>query len=62
MAATLWKDFKTVKVEKENGITWCILNRPEKRNAMTPQLHYDMDILGYDRATIDSWRNEEVLT
>ena len=42
MAATLWKDFKTVKVEKENGITWCILNRPEKRNAMNPQLHYDM--------------------
>ena len=42
MAATLWKDYKTVKVEKEDGITWCILNRPEKRNAMNPQLHYDM--------------------
>ena len=32
-----------VKVEKENGITWVMLNRPEKRNAMSPQLHYEMD-------------------
>ena len=36
------KDFKTVKVEKDDGIAWVILNRPEKRNAMNPQLHYDM--------------------
>src|SRR5207245_10763684 len=36
------KEFKTVKVEKEDGITWVILNRPEKRIAMNPQLHYDM--------------------
>jgi trans-feruloyl-CoA hydratase/vanillin synthase len=36
------KDFKTVKVEKDQGIAWVILNRPEKRNAMNPQLHYDM--------------------
>ncbi len=36
------KSYKTVKVEKENGITWVILNRPEKRNAMSVQLHYDM--------------------
>jgi trans-feruloyl-CoA hydratase/vanillin synthase len=36
------KSYATVKVEKENGITWVILNRPEKRNAMNPQLHYDM--------------------
>ena len=40
------KEFKTVKVEKDNGITWVILNRPEKRNAMNPQMHYDMiDVL-----------------
>ena len=36
------KTYQTVKVEKEGGITWVILNRPEKRNAMNPQLHYDM--------------------
>ena len=36
------KNYQTVKVEKDNGITWVILNRPEKRNAMNPQLHYDM--------------------
>ena len=36
------KSYQTVKVEKEGGITWVILNRPEKRNAMSPQLHYDM--------------------
>src|SRR3972149_1421242 len=36
------KSYATVKVEKEGGISWVILNRPEKRNAMNPQLHYDM--------------------
>ena len=36
------KSYQTVKVEKEDGITWVILNRPEKRNAMSPQLHSDM--------------------
>lgn len=35
------KSYQTVKVEKEDGIAWLILNRPEKRNAMSPQLHYD---------------------
>lgn len=40
------KEYKTVKVEKEDGITWVILNRPEKRNAMSPQLHFEMvDVL-----------------
>jgi feruloyl-CoA hydratase/lyase len=35
-----------VKVEHENGIAWVTLNRPAKRNAMSPQLHYEMcDIL-----------------
>jgi len=36
------KSYATVKVEKEDGITWVILNRPEKRNAMNAQLHFDM--------------------
>ena len=41
------KEYKTVLVEKEDGLTWVILNRPEKRNAMSPQLHFDM----YDAVT-----------
>jgi len=36
------KSYATVKVDKEDGITWVTLNRPEKRNAMSPQLHFDM--------------------
>jgi len=32
-----------VKVEKRDGISWVYLNRPEKKNAMSPQLHLDMD-------------------
>jgi trans-feruloyl-CoA hydratase/vanillin synthase len=36
------KNYQTVKVEIDDGIAWTILNRPEKRNAMSPQLHYDM--------------------
>ncbi len=35
--------FETVKIEKKDGITFVILNRPEKRNALSPQMHYDMD-------------------
>ena len=34
--------YDNVKVEREGGLTWVILNRPEKRNAMSPGLHYDM--------------------
>lgn len=36
-------DYQNVKVEIGNGIAWAMLNRPEKRNAMSPALHYDMD-------------------
>ena len=36
----------TVKVEIEEGIAWVILNRPEKRNAMSPTLNREMiDVL-----------------
>ena len=34
--------YKTIRVEKTDGITWCTFNRPEKRNAMSPTLHYEM--------------------
>lgn len=34
---------KTVKIEfEDNGIAWVFLNRPEKRNAMSPALNDDM--------------------
>ena len=36
-------NFETIKIERKDGITFIILNRPEKRNAMSPQMHYDMD-------------------
>ena len=36
------RTYETVKVEDENGIAWVILNRPDKRNALSPQLHYEM--------------------
>ncbi|MBV6319457.1 p-hydroxycinnamoyl CoA hydratase/lyase [Duganella violaceipulchra] len=38
--------WSTVKVEITGGIAWVILNRPEKRNAMSPTLNREMiDVL-----------------
>ncbi|MFM0229650.1 p-hydroxycinnamoyl CoA hydratase/lyase [Paraburkholderia sediminicola] len=38
--------WKTVKVDVEDGIAWVTLNRPEKRNAMSPTLNTEMiDVL-----------------
>jgi len=37
------QNLQCVKMTKEDGITWVMLNRPEKRNAMSPQLHMEMD-------------------
>ena len=38
------QDYDCVILEKDDeGIAWVTLNRPEKRNAMSPQLHYDME-------------------
>src|SRR6516225_12182146 len=37
------KKYETVLIEKQDGITWLVMNRPDKRNAMSPQLHLDMD-------------------
>jgi trans-feruloyl-CoA hydratase/vanillin synthase len=34
--------YDTIKIERDEGITWVILNRPEKRNATNPPLHYEM--------------------
>jgi trans-feruloyl-CoA hydratase/vanillin synthase len=35
--------YECIKIEREKGVTFVLLNRPEKRNAMSPQLHYEMD-------------------
>lgn len=35
--------YETVKLEHDNGVTFVIMNRPEKRNAMSPALHEEMD-------------------
>jgi trans-feruloyl-CoA hydratase/vanillin synthase len=35
--------YQNVKVRIHDGIAWTSLNRPDKRNAMSPELHYDMD-------------------
>ncbi len=38
------KDYSCVLVETdEEGITWITFNRPEKRNAMNPTLHIEME-------------------
>jgi trans-feruloyl-CoA hydratase/vanillin synthase len=34
--------WETVRVELDDGIAWVELNRPEKRNAMSPQLNAEM--------------------
>jgi trans-feruloyl-CoA hydratase/vanillin synthase len=47
MVVAAGKTYETVRVEREgNGVTWVILNRPEKRNAMNPTMHFEMvDVL-----------------
>ncbi|MCP1365560.1 enoyl-CoA hydratase-related protein, partial [Halomonas sp. BBD48] len=38
--------WETVKVDVEDGIAWVTLNRPAKRNAMSPTLNREMiDVL-----------------
>jgi trans-feruloyl-CoA hydratase/vanillin synthase len=35
--------YETIEITREHGITFVTFNRPEKRNAMSPQLHREMD-------------------
>ncbi|MBI4293223.1 MAG: p-hydroxycinnamoyl CoA hydratase/lyase [Betaproteobacteria bacterium] len=35
--------YENIKIDIEDGIAFVALNRPEKRNAMSPALHYEMD-------------------
>ncbi|HXE27212.1 MAG TPA: enoyl-CoA hydratase-related protein, partial [Stellaceae bacterium] len=44
---------KNVKVEFEDGIAWVALNRPEKRNAMSPDLNAEM------LATLDTLEGDQ---
>ena len=37
------KTYDNIKIEREGPITFLVLNRPDKRNAMSPALHYDME-------------------
>ena len=32
------REYQTIKLEREDGVTFLIFNRPEKRNALNPQL------------------------
>ena len=48
-------DYQTLLINKNDGVTTITLNRPEKRNAMSPQLHREMydclTDLRYDKET-----------
>jgi trans-feruloyl-CoA hydratase/vanillin synthase len=48
-------EFETLRLETDEGVTTITLNRPAKRNAMSPRLHEDMttalEYLRYDAAT-----------
>ena len=48
-------NYQTLLVDNKDGVTTVTLNRPEKRNAMSPQLHREMfDLLTdlrYDEET-----------
>ena len=46
------KDYTCVLVETDTeGITWITFNRPEKRNAMNPTLHLEMEEIVYGLET-----------
>jgi trans-feruloyl-CoA hydratase/vanillin synthase len=53
--------YETILIEKQDRIAWVILNRPEKRNAMSPQLHRDMDA-ALDELAFDPEADVLVLT
>ena len=46
------KEYTCVLVETDDeGITWITFNRPEKRNAMSPTLHIEMEEVLYGLET-----------
>lgn len=54
-------NFKSIKVDIANNIAWVIMNRPEKRNAMSPEMHYEMDD-ALDRLETDNAAKVVVIT
>jgi len=49
------KDYTCVLVDTDTeGITWITFNRPEKRNAMNPALHVEMEDILYNLETDDA--------
>ena len=49
------KEYSCVKVEIDrDGIAWVAFNRPEKRNAMSPTLHFEMEEVIAELETDDS--------
>jgi feruloyl-CoA hydratase/lyase len=48
------REYQTVKVEREDGVTFLVFNRPEKRNAMSPQLCADLAAAITDLETDDA--------
>jgi trans-feruloyl-CoA hydratase/vanillin synthase len=52
---------ENVKIERDGASTFIILNRPEKRNAMSPQLHMDM-VAALEWAEIDDETRVVIIT
>jgi trans-feruloyl-CoA hydratase/vanillin synthase len=52
---------ENVKVERDGATTFIILNRPDKRNAMSPQLHMDM-VDALDWAEMDDETRVVIIT
>jgi feruloyl-CoA hydratase/lyase len=55
------KTYEDIHVENEGGITWLMINRPDKRNAMSPQVHLEMDEV-LDELAVDPATEILVLT
>src|SRR5580692_5268578 len=55
------KKYEAIHVEKDGGITWLMINRPDKRNAMSPQVHLEMDEV-LDELAVDPKTEVLVLT
>ena len=37
------KTYENIVIEREGAVTFLMVNRPDKRNAMSPALHYEME-------------------